>query len=216
MLSSKTELTKETENQLKTGLSQLFNVDARVINILAIDNSEILVTMLTPTLVDSEEMGKKAHSGSFESIFSDAGLQPSKIEINIVHPNPPEFIQQAPYILFIVLAGCLLLVVIYFIRRFYISRADKRERERDNMIRADVIFTEGMAFGPALPLAQPGVLGKHFDAANGECMPCVSFLVYACVSCMCVCVCVCVCACVRVTIAEGIESYTHISLLSTA
>jgi hypothetical protein len=48
MLTSKTELTKETEKQLKNGLSQLFNVDSRVINILAISTVEILVTMLTP------------------------------------------------------------------------------------------------------------------------------------------------------------------------
>ena len=54
------------------------------------------------TLVDSEEMGQKAHSGVFETIFSDAGLQPSKIEINIVRPDPPAFIQEAPYILFVV------------------------------------------------------------------------------------------------------------------
>jgi hypothetical protein len=68
-----------------------------------------------------------------------------------------------------VLIGCLLLLVIYLIRRIFVKRAEKRERERDNMIRADIVFTEGMgAYAMMPPPLQPGCMPPKFDASNGK------------------------------------------------
>ena len=62
-------LPQSTQERLKISLSELFQIDACVINLISVNDKNLIVSLISPTMEDVERMQNVALSSQFESIL---------------------------------------------------------------------------------------------------------------------------------------------------